>query len=287
MTEQPLVKDETSEKLLADFMLEAIEHNYLISIIITSYTSCVLESKQFPWGVGKTTLMFWLNYYLNGQSWDRVFETTAYNPYEFFKLVDPNVREKQGRLNCICFDDMQATAPAESGVPSSLRRMGSYLTTNRPEVACIIATADNINNVVSPLRKLFIFEIIVPQRGMFEVHQHTHRKDFKHPMLDTSRLRYIQHGLFPPMPKDIQMRYDLWRVNEKKKIYGNVLLELEMFSRLKQWNLDAIDKGEVVNIEGTVSKVGGDQYVLRLPHDVGERLYREEVQAAVIKKNLV
>jgi hypothetical protein len=98
---------------------------------------------------------------MNGKNWDRVFETTKYNPYEFFTLFDPTVRQKEGRLNAVSYDDLQATCPAEQGVPRAVRRLANYMTTSRPEVACILATADNINNISSPLRKIFLFELIV------------------------------------------------------------------------------------------------------------------------------
>jgi hypothetical protein len=238
-----------------------------------------------PFGLGKTTLEFWLNYYLNGKNWDRVFETTKYNPYEFFTLFDPTVRKKEGRLNAVSYDDMQATCPAEQGVPRAVRRLDNYMTTSRPEVACILATADNINNISSPLRKIFLFELIVAERGEYEVQKITYHKNYKKPLHDLGRLEYLEEGEFPKLPQDVENRYNNWRIQEKAKMYPNLLSELSIYSKLRECNADDIDAvGGIVTLSANVVKPRKGQYGIMLPASLGEKLYNHEVTIAVSKK---
>lgn len=270
-----------TEKQLADYFLNAIENDYLISLLITSHTQGKLKSNNAPFGMGKTTLEFWLNYYLNGKNWDKTFATTKYNPYDFACLLDPEIRVKEGRLNCACWDDMQATAPAEQGVPRAIRRLASYLTTSRPEVACIIASADNINSVSSPLRKIFLFEAIVAERGLYEIQKISYHKNYKRPLKDFGRLEYLEEGTFPKLPEEQEKRFIEWRVHEKLKIFPSLQTELATFAKLKEWSTDD-PLSQVITLNLPVVR-NGRNFSINLPDELGAKLHRQQVQVAIAK----
>jgi hypothetical protein len=278
-------------KQLAEYVVDAVDKNYLLFFLITSHTQGkIKDSENLPFGMGKTTLAFWLNRLIQGNTdesmdpnWDMTFNTAAYNPYDFICLMDPVIRQKEGRLRNAIFDDLQASCPAEAGVPKAIRRMSSYLTTNRPEVATIIATADNINSISAPLRKLVMFELIVAHRGVYEIQKINYHKNYRKPLQDLGKLDYIETSTFPPLPDHIQKKYELWRATNKAKIFPQLKAELLAFAKLKDWNLSEMDKGVIQTLQLPVSKNGRD-YVLRLPPEMGEKFYRETMTVALAKE---
>lgn len=265
------------EKDLADYLVEAINQDYLLCLIITSYTQAKRKTQNLPFGIGKTTLEFWLNYYMNGEDWNKVFESTVYNPYDLARLLEPG----RSRLNAVSWDDVQATAPAMQGVPKAIRRLANFLSTERPEVACLIMTAPNINSISSPLRKLIVFEIIVVERGYYEVQKITYHKNFRRPLQDIAKLDYIEElardAPFPPLPRGIEEQYKKWRIEQKLKLYPNLLSEIEAYVKLQQWT-GSIE--EIPLLEGTVIKAARG-YVVKLPDEVGHKLHRRKVQIAL------
>jgi hypothetical protein len=277
---------EKTIKYLADYILNAVDNNYLLFFLITSHTQGkIKDAENLPFGMGKTTLLFWLNKIINrvdekkDPSWDLAFQTSAYNTYDFFCLLDPIKRKREGRLNFAGFDDLQASCPAEAGVPRAIRRMSSYLTTNRPEVACIGATADNINNISAPLRRLVMFEIIVAHRGEYEIQKITYHKNYKKPLQDIGKLEYIEEGTFNKLPPHVEARYVDWRVQNKAKVYPQIKAELLAFSQLKDWSLSDLEGG-AVTLKAHVIRSGRD-YVIKVPEKLGEKLHRRTLSMAL------
>jgi len=273
-----------SEKELADYLKAAIDNDYLINLLITSHTQGKLKSQNMPFGLGKTTLEFWLNYYLNGKSWDKVFETTKYNPYDFVRLFNPELRLKEGRLAAVSYDDIQATAPAEQGVPRAIRRLANYLTTSRPEVAAILGTADNINSISSPLRKIFLFEIIVSERGVYEVQKITYHKNYKRPLHDLGRLEYLEEGTFPKLPSEVYERYRLWRMKEKMKLYPALEGELCTYAKLRDWTPEDLEADGMVSITCQVVKPRKHDYGIIIPEEIGAKLYNQRVKVVIARE---
>lgn len=221
--------------------------------------------------------MFWLNYYMNGKDWNNVFESTVYNPYDLARLLEPGRK----RLNAVGWDDVQATAPSTQGVPKAIRGLANFLSTERPEVACLMMNAPNINSISSPLRRLVVFEIIVVERGYYEVQKLTYHKNFKRPLQDIGKLEYIEElakdAPFAPLPKEVETRYRKWRVEQKLKLYPNLLAEIQTYVKLKQWT------GEIEDIpllEGNVVRAGRG-YMVELPEEIGRKLHRRKVQLAI------
>jgi hypothetical protein len=271
MTEKPKL-----EKNLAQYLAEAIHDDYLITIAITSYTQAKYQTKNLPFGLGKTTLYFWLSYYLNGGSvkdnganmnaWNKVFETTVYNPYDMAKLLEPS----RPRLFCAGWDDVQATAPSSQSVPIPIRELANFISTERPECACIFFTTPNLNSISAPLRKLINFEIIVSERGFYEVHKIRYYKDFNHPLQDRMHFDYVdeipRNEPFLPLPKEIKERYERWRVEQKLQLYPSMMKKLKQYTQLKQWL--ATDAKDLENIPALTARVvrGGSGLVLSV-HD--------------------
>jgi hypothetical protein len=266
------------EKTLADYFVDAICHDYLLCILITSYTGTKKKgSANLPFGLGKTTLAFWLSFYLNGKDWDKVFETSVYNPLELARLLKPMSKRK----NCAVWDDVQATAPAVQGVPIAIRSLANFVSTQRPEVACIVMTAPNISAISSPLRKLVTFEIIVRERGIYEVQKIVYRKNFKDPLQDLARLEYVeetaQDAPFEKLPESVQDRYNVWRSREKLKLYPNLLSQLEGYIAAREFD----ESGQVPNtLTGKVIH-SGRCYSVMLPEEIGRQLHKKQVTFTV------
>jgi hypothetical protein len=271
------------EKTLADYFIEAIQKDYLITILITSYTKAKKVTENLPFGVGKTTLLFWLSYYLNRekgepkeQTWNRVFDYMAYNPYAIATLLKPDSRRK----NAVAWDDVQATAPAEQGVPRAIRKLANFLSTERPEVACLLMSAPNISMISAPLRKLVIFEIIVSERGQYEVQKIMYRKNYKDPLHDLAKLDYVdetkQDEPFDRLPDDIFERYRKWRATEKLRLYPELLNDLQLYVQLKEWNEDGTQPLPD-QLSARVVKSAHKGYAIELPEEIGKKLYQQRV----------
>jgi hypothetical protein len=273
----------TGDRTLADYLKEAISENYLMTVLVTSFVQGKLKSRNLPFGLGKTTLALWLSYYLNGNNWDTVFERLTYNPFALGKLLKPG----SARKNCVVWDDVQATAPAEQGVPRSIRRLSNFLSTERPEIASLIMTAPNISLISSPIRKLILFEVIVSERGRYEVQKISYFKNFRQPLIDLARLTYLEESCaedpFLPLPPEVMQRYNEWRVRQKLKLYPSMMSDLELYSRLKDW--DGANMPDVPMLESTVVKAGRG-YVVNLPFEVGKLLHMQRVKFTLKKDEI-
>ena len=261
------------QREFADYMKDAIKHNFLMVILITSQTQGKLKSDNLPFGQGKTTLMFWLMYYLNGESWDRVFENLCGNPYDLIKLLEPG----RPRIPAAGWDAVQMTAPAEQGVPKVIRKLSSYISDTRPELACLIMTASNINAICAPLRKLVVFEVIVAERGQYEIQKIKYHKNYQQPLQDLCNLEYLEEGTFDKLPDYVQDRYEKWRANSKAKIYPAIRADCEAYMKLQD---DATELNEQ-SITGSVIKIGNSGYAIKLPRSIGEKYHRKTLELGV------
>lgn len=233
------------EKALGEFLADAITKNYLITIAITSYTQAKNQTRNLPFGLGKTSLAMELAYLLNGGSvndnyenknvWEKVHKIMSYDPYNLGLLLEPGKERK----SCVIYDDVQATAPASQSVPLAVRSLANFISTERPECACIIFTCPNLNFIAAPLRKLVNFEIIVSERGYYEVHKYSYYKDFKRPLQDRMHFDYVEENPrdepFPALPAFEQTWYDNWRTERKQQLYPNMMKNLKTYTQLQQW----------------------------------------------------
>ena len=70
-------------KDFATYLNDAINKNFLLVVLITSQTQGKLKTENLPFGVGKTTLMLWLMYYMNGGTAETAYEPN--NPAGFVR----------------------------------------------------------------------------------------------------------------------------------------------------------------------------------------------------------
>lgn len=261
-------------KEFAEYVIDAIKHNFLLCILITSQTQGKRKSENLPFGLGKTTLALWLSYYMNGKDWEKVFSYLCGNPADVANLLEPG-RE---RVNAAAWDAVQMTAPAEQGVPKVIRKLASYISDTRPEMACLIMTASNMNAICAPLRKLVVFEVIIAERGEYEIQKIKYHKNYQAPLVDLCNLEYVEEGTFPPLPDDIQARYEKWRKGSKGKIYPILKADCEAYMKLQdeQAHLDEL------TVDGHVVKTGRAGYALILPKEVGEKYHRQRLKLGVI-----
>lgn len=266
-----------TEKQFAEYMRDAIKNNFLLTVLITSQTQGKRKSENLPFGLGKTSLAFWLSYYMNNEDWNMVFEHLCGNPYDVVKLLEPGRK----RVRAALWDAVQMTAPAEQGVPRVIRKLSSYISDTRPEMACLLMTASNMNAICAPLRKLVVFEVIIAERGQYEIQKIKYHKNYKQPLQDLSNLSYLEEGTFPPLPKEVMDRYEQWRIGSKLKIYPILKADCESYMKLQE------QKTEVDNttITGSVIKIGNSGYAIRLPREVGEKYHRQVLELGVKNKD--
>lgn len=266
-------KNFKTEKEFASYMKDAIKNNFLLTILITSQTQGKRKSDNLPFGQGKTTLMLWLMYYLNNQDWDEVFKFLCGNPYDVVNLLEPG----RPRVNAAGWDAVQMTAPAEQGVPRVIRKLSSYISDSRPELACLIMTASNMNAICAPLRKLVVFEVIVAERGEYEIQKIKYHKNYKQPLQDLCHLEYLEEGAFQAAPKWVMDKYENWRKGSKGKIYPMLKAECEAYMKLQDEQAQLDEQ----SITGTVIKIGNAGYALKLPKNIGEKYHRQVLELGV------
>lgn len=281
------------DKSLGEFLADAITKNYLITIAITSYTQAKNQTRNLPFGLGKTSLGMELCYLLHGGSvndnyqnknvWKKVHAVMAYDPYSMGVILEPG-RE---RMNCALWDDVQATAPASQSVPTAIRSLANFISTERPECACIIFTCPNLNFIAAPLRKLVNFEIIVSERGLYEVHKYSYYKDFKRPLQDRMHFDYVEElpreQPFPPLPDFEQSWYDTWRIARKQQLYPHMMKNLKTYTQLQQW--EQTEEGiSTAPIDSRVVRMGG-KYVIPIDDiELGQKLHGKNYSIALERR---
>jgi hypothetical protein len=292
-------------KLFFEYIVQAVTQNYLIVAAITSYTQAKWQTANLPFGLGKTTLALDLMYVLCGgkwsdlvnntseqRVWDKVNALICYDPLNLAKLLEPG-RE---RIDGCVYDDVQATAPSSSSVPIPIRKLANFVSTERPEVPIIFFTTPNLNYISAPLRKLVNFELIVSERGFYEVHKISYYKDFNNPLQDKMHFDYVDENVheddeekkahrepFPALCTSEQLWYDNWRTEHKRQLYPSLMSALKGYTQLKQWEASG-SAVALTSIQGKVIRAGNG-YAIRLDNSVGERLHMKDVEMAITATN--
>ncbi len=241
---------------LEEALARALNNDFLIVLLISSQTKGKFKSLNLPFGLGKTSLSFWLSYYIHGgksedsQSdnpvWQEVRNDAFYYPSKLVRRLVPNV-ERKTPMACAVYDAVQMTAPADQNVPTVLRKLASYLSENRPECKVIIFNAPNINSISAPLRRLVAYELIVWERGHYEVQQIVYHKNFKNPLMDKIKLEYVEGtpstSVFDSLPPFMQKWYDEWRAKEKEPYQRQLLKDLDRYEKIAR-EQEAIEPNE-------------------------------------------
>ncbi len=229
---------------LAENLAKALSQDYFLVILISSRTRGKFKSLNLPFGLGKSTLSMKISYVLHGGEagyeedaiWDQVFDHMKYYPSKLARMLTPN-EDKHPKIPCAIYEATQMTAPADQSVPGVIRRLASYLTENRPECSTLILNGPSISDIAKPLRQLVAYELIVWERGHYEVQQIINHKNFKNPLQDIMELVFVEGDptttVFTPLPERIQKRYDKWRAEEKIPFNNSLIRELERYEKVR------------------------------------------------------
>ncbi len=228
--QQPEKKTQLSSIWLR--LAENIRQDFLEFYIITSQAAGMEENVGRPFGMGKSTLAVWMGY--RAWAYNTGLLQIAREPDGELRLIDTAQDQQRLQLmekvvrectawhiddliskikNASCFlpaliwDDVQDSAPALQHVPPDVVEKIGYLTRVRQRVANMIITAPSIGEIAKPLRRCITWEIIVPQRGMYEVQFLLKKRDFYRPTEDKTRLWYEATGSFDPLPESIDALY--------------------------------------------------------------------------------
>jgi hypothetical protein len=244
----------------------ALKSDYFLPFLITSQTAAKYKSTNLPYGLGKSTLALWISYELHNHDWEAVFRDLCYYPSEVLEKTAPDPDRKE-KVPCIVWDAVQATAPAAQSVPGIIRDMAGRLSESRPEMSILVMTAPNFNSIAAPLRHLVVFEIIVFDRGYYEVQKIVYRKNFQNPLQDLVNLEYIEGTDesvgFPPLPDEIQRRYDVWRASKKSPRDKSLLDALENFERKLAGEEEAVTPSEASELARALVRKRWDKKVLQ------------------------
>jgi hypothetical protein len=221
-------------------MAQNIDQNYLELYLITSQAAGLEPSEGRPLGAGKSTLGLTVVYrafaYENGTLYidlkkQQIIDETSEDEklklmrkvveqHTFWSLHDllTALKTSEKRLPAVLWDDVQLDCPSWQHIPPRKREMIEELSIARPLVANIVMTAPSMSDIAKPLRRQVNWEIIIPTRGLYEVHFIGKRRDFYQPTEDQSRLWYDATGTFEPLPKEIMELYNKRREEVARQI---------------------------------------------------------------------
>jgi hypothetical protein len=211
-----------------------IDEDYLEMFLVTSQAAGLQQSEGRPMGAGKSTFAIWAAYrafayekgllsfdFDQGEIVDEASHeeriaimkdiVSKYVAWSIEDLLDI-VKGSEARLPAVVFDDVQLSCPAWQHIPPKKRELMEELTVARPLVANIIMTAPSISDIARPLRRNITWEVIVPERGVYEIHFIAKKRDFYNPTDDRSRLWYDVSGNFEVLPSEVYEAYEKRRV---------------------------------------------------------------------------
>ena len=82
----------------------------------------------------------------------------------------------------------------------------------------------------------------------------------------------------------LKNKYELWRVLNKTRVYPQIKADILSYAQLKDYSLADLEKDGILTINSSVTRNGRD-YVIKLPDDLGEKLYRQTLSVAMAKKD--
>ena len=210
-------------------MAQNIDSDYLEAFLITSQAAGLEPSAGRSFGAGKSTLGLTIVYrafaYENGTlyiDWDKqliIDETPEDKQFELMKKVIDNyvfwslsdllkaVKTASKRLPAVLWDDVQLDCPSWQNIPKNMREMIEELTVVRPLISNIVMTTPSISDIAKPLRRLVNWEVIIPDRAIYEVHFVSKKRNFYKPIEDMSRLWYDASGSFDKLPEEVLNLY--------------------------------------------------------------------------------
>ena len=216
-----------------------IASNFLEVTAITSLAQGKYLSLSKPFGVGKSSLALWISYILHyweryglvkqgemdygdEEVWWLVLKHMTYDKLELLKWAS-----RSERIPALIWDDVQNTAPSVASVPEVDKYIASYLTTARTSIANIIMTMPSLDSISRPFRQIVNYEIIVYDRGKYEIQFIKTRKRYRNPYKDWKRLLLLEQGEFPEAPSWVYKEYLDWRETERRRVITEYMSRVE------------------------------------------------------------
>ena len=199
---------------LKDFINISILEGHMLWILITSGAEGKLSNIGFDTGQGKSTLgLQFVNSQVYAGNWERTKANCIGTYWELKPILDrPDVTLG------VFFDDIHLTLGKDKQHNPEIRELAYYMTTVRPYVRVIIATASHRDHIQKDFREMFHFEVICAKRGLYEVQQVKKWLDFDRPSKIREGMRYKGEGLFAKLPPDIEEWYVNWRDKKNREI---------------------------------------------------------------------
>ena len=204
--------------------------DFLEVTAITSLAQGKYTSLSKPFGVGKSSLALWISYilhYLATYGWmdlndidmeDRFIWLEVLKHMTYDKLEVMKWASGQKRIPALIWDDVQNTAPNVASVPEIDKYVASFITTARTSIANLIMTMPSLDSVSRPFKSIVNYEIIVYDRGRYELQFIKTRKVFKDPYKDWKRMILVEKGRFSKPPDWVYKQYLEWREAERRRV---------------------------------------------------------------------
>jgi len=195
---------------LSSYINMAIEEDHLIGILFTSEASGYLKSDGWSYGAGKSTLaMNYAKYII----YKGDFEEVKKHLIGFAWQLRPFL-ENPTPTKCVLWEDLQIDVGKNKAHDPDVQALAYHLTIERPHLKVLIGTTSHRGMLQKDFRELlFNFEVIVPERGSYEIQMLKRRIQFDNPSKISERFNINPQGLgnfFKLLPEE-QMWYDQWR----------------------------------------------------------------------------
>lgn len=197
-----------------DYQADAILNNKLLINCVTSAAEGMLPNEGFKFGQGKSQFSIWNShnqYEMHNtlvDPWESSLTYLGYTWEHLEKIVDIS---ETSRITSYVQDDVQLIAGKSRARDRRVQEWAEWLSTARPFFGVITFTCPSIDTLAKTWRELIDFEIKIPERGKFEVHQLKTKTIYKKPLEPYKRLNYFEDGIFPELPEPIAKRYNIWR----------------------------------------------------------------------------
>lgn len=215
---------------LTYYIREALFHDKLMFVCVTSSAKGMIEGEGFFYGEGKSNLAMGLSEtcyktVYPDKSQEEINELVKMNMgYDDRDVMDMVIRGSQARIACWVSDDMEVCFGKHRSYDNKFRELAYFMQTIRPYLGIFIGTMPDLGQVASAWRELFMFEIKVPFRGYCEIQKIKRWTDFGDPLDPRSRLEYHGEQEFPKANKALQEWYIPWR-NQRVMEYHDLLTQ--------------------------------------------------------------
>jgi len=207
---------------LADYVWAALNKNYMLGILVTSQAQARVKGSGWSFGAGKSTFaLSFMKTFCYGGNFDRA----RTHLMSFAQELDPYLNPDAPRTPAIMIDDMQLDFGKHRSHDPEMRELCYFLTTQRTCIGIIIGTTSHRGMLAKDFREeMFHFEVIIPDRGTFEIQQLRRWLPFDDPITPRERLEPRGVGPFLALPSEEEEWYLAWRKQRDLKAKARVKL---------------------------------------------------------------